>query len=1474
MGGGLLLSWVGHDIVPSFPLFKSYTDNGVTFGISTPFTAPANYQGSYSNSESSSGNNLTVTSGVPVGIGNDTIYGGTGNSQYYLSNGNNYLDAGGGNDKIQAGVGNNTIFGGTGNDTIWGGGGTNYINTESGNDFVVAQGGNNLIIGGTGNDTIYSGINSADWATSFISENNYIYGGSGNSKIYGAGGNDTLIGGTGNTSIYGGAGNEYIVGGDGNVLIYGGNGNDTIYAGGNGNDTIFAGNGHNTIYGGNGTDSIVGGTGNDLMMAGDGGTAAAPTILYAGSGTGILYGGAGVDQLVGGSGTDTMIAGTGTSTLQGGTGTEVMYSSIGNATLIAGSGSDTLYGGSGTDWLLGRGGNTVFVAGTGNETIYGGTGSNTYRFNAGFGNVELINANGGDTFQFGAGISLANLTVTAAIGSNGNPALLIQTSDGGTLVIDNGLNGAISQFAFASGGQLSLADLMAKANSTPTSLAGTNGNLLFSATSGDALIGGTGNDTLYGFNGNDTLTAGSGNQTLYGESANNLLTAGAGNDTLISAGNSTLVGGTGDTTFVVQNNTDVIQAQLTGSNTNTVKSSVNFVLPDNVQNLTLLGKNALTGTGNTLANTITANSGNDVLIAGSGIATLVGGTGNDTFIINNAADVVQAQSTGTNVNTVLSSVSYVLPDNVQNLTLTGTADLTATGNNLNNVITANGGNDTLIAGSGNDELIGGFGNDWLISGSGTDTLVGGIGQTTFLINNSRDVITQQPNNSSSSVMASVNYVLPQNVNTLTLTGNANLTAIGNNENDVITGNAGNDTLVAGSGNDTLIAGSGIATMIGGIGNNTFIVNNAADVVQAQSTGTNINTIQSSVSYSLINTKNVQNLTLTGNANLTATGTSSSTTITANNGDDTLIAGSGNDTLIAGSGNSTLIGGSGQDTFVMRYGMGASTLIDTSAQGGIIQLQPGIQLSDLTGTKQGNDLLMQLNGTNTSFLLQGYYTAPQIWTIEDGAGNAATAQHVVDATTQQLALQASNSVSQLESNFIAQAKAYDINDLINNGFMLQPDGTWFYQKYAQLPFGTYFSDYISETSSYTSLDALINNQGSIITQSSSSFGRSFLAKAGRLNEYSGTINVVNTNANDAVIYADSMSSNTSYGTRAVPVSWSVAGGPVSIGYMTGQNTSQIYGFYNDPLSPSGQTFGVVGVSNNAIQQTDYMTFYQSSILPAPLTAAVKIGNITLPTLATVNYTDTFYTSIIQEINVGAGNHTVYGGVGYHGAEVIVNAGSGNDLIYNNGFSYGGTGNSTIIGSGTLMAGTGSDILISQGANDTIIAGSGDDAMFASAMGGTTININANNTGVDLIGGAGSSSDAVLNAFYVSQGISNWEESYCHPDQYSYVQSNGKYSQTVYVNVQDATAYAADNLGFTLSQAMSEGLMHYISPLPVLAIAGGSVTTCDAYYTTSHTPQINFSANDFNTLAPYYMQGVIPTSHAQLGAGITLANLQLS
>jgi Ca2+-binding RTX toxin-like protein len=181
------------------------------YGGSAPFTAPTTYNGN-------------VFGGIPVGLGNDTIYGGTGNSVYLLSNGTNWLNAGGGNDLIQAGVGINIIYAGIGNDTITGGGGSNYINLESGNDIVALYGGKQTVIGGTGNDTVYAGDSTSNWANSIPTGKNVIQGGSGNNTLYGSGGNDSLISGsvsgTGKvTTIEAGNGKEYIEGGGGNDTI-------------------------------------------------------------------------------------------------------------------------------------------------------------------------------------------------------------------------------------------------------------------------------------------------------------------------------------------------------------------------------------------------------------------------------------------------------------------------------------------------------------------------------------------------------------------------------------------------------------------------------------------------------------------------------------------------------------------------------------------------------------------------------------------------------------------------------------------------------------------------------------------------------------------------------------------------------------------------------------------------------------------------------------------------------------------------------------------------------------------------------------------------------------------------------------------------------------------------------------------------------------------------------------------------------
>src|SRR5207247_4072263 len=82
----------------------------------------------------------------------------------------------------------------------------------------------------------------------------------------------------------------------------------------------------------------------------------------------------------------------------------------------------------------------------------------------------------------------------------------------------------------------------------------------------------------------------------------------------------------------------------------------------------------LTLTGNSLNNVITANNGNDTLVAGSGIATMNGGSGNDTFVVNNAADVVNAKVGG--LNTVLTRASYVAPAILQRVTGIGARDLT------------------------------------------------------------------------------------------------------------------------------------------------------------------------------------------------------------------------------------------------------------------------------------------------------------------------------------------------------------------------------------------------------------------------------------------------------------------------------------------------------------------------------------------------------------------------------------------------------------------------------------------------------------------------------------------------------------------------------------------------------------------------------------------------------------------------------
>jgi Ca2+-binding RTX toxin-like protein len=129
-----------------------------------------------------------------------------------------------------------------------------------------------------------------------------------------------------------------------------------------------------------------------------------------------------------------------------------------------------------------------------------------------------------------------------------------------------------------------------------------------------------------------------------------------------------------------------------------------FHLQGQVENLRLLGDDDLSGTGNALANRIEGNGGDNLLDGGAGADTLSGGLGNDTYVVDNTGDVVtELANEGTD--TVRSSLTCALGENLENLTLTGDAHINATGNAADNLLRGNAGKNRIDGGTGHDTVV-------------------------------------------------------------------------------------------------------------------------------------------------------------------------------------------------------------------------------------------------------------------------------------------------------------------------------------------------------------------------------------------------------------------------------------------------------------------------------------------------------------------------------------------------------------------------------------------------------------------------------------------------------------------------------------------------------------------------------------------------------------------------------------------------
>jgi len=130
----------------------------------------------------------------------------------------------------------------------------------------------------------------------------------------------------------------------------------------------------------------------------------------------------------------------------------------------------------------------------------------------------------------------------------------------------------------------------------------------------------------------------------------------------------------------------------------------------------------------TIRGDVTLGAGKDVFnnLDGKYSGDIFGGAGNDTFIVNSAkTQINELSAEGTD--TVRSTVSFSLNTNalmaseIENLTLLGTKNLNATGNNTQNVIKGNSGDNVLSGGVQNDLLTGGKGHDTFIFATNFDS---------------------------------------------------------------------------------------------------------------------------------------------------------------------------------------------------------------------------------------------------------------------------------------------------------------------------------------------------------------------------------------------------------------------------------------------------------------------------------------------------------------------------------------------------------------------------------------------------------------------------------------------------------------------------------------------------------------------------------------------------------------------------------
>ncbi|WP_236759713.1 calcium-binding protein [Agrobacterium tumefaciens] len=384
----------------------------------------------------------------------------------------------------------------------------------------------------------------------------------------------------------------------------------------------------------------------------------------------------------------------------------------------------------------------------------------------------------------------------------------------------------------------------------------------------------------------------------------------------------TMIGLAGDDVYTVNHVSDVVVEAMNGGQ-DTVQSSVNYVLADNVEKLVLTGSNSISATGNSVANVLTGNNysnilrglaGNDTLDGQGGADTLIGGAGNDIYIVDTAGDeIIEEAGEGTDL--VRASASHTLAANVENGELVGSSSINLTGNAQANVLVGNSGNNVLAGLAGADMLDGGLGIDtasYVASASGV------------------------------SVLLTTGVVAGGDAEGDTLVNIENVT--GSSFDDIIEGSSGTNVLVGGAGEDLLSysnAGAGITINLGS--------------TSAQATG------------------GAGTDTVSGFENVTGSAFN-----------DTLTGTTGSNVLAGGKGSDTLVGKAGNDRYIHRAGDGSDFINDDSSSSADVDVLDLTYLSsnDVVLSRVGQDLTIKINATSEILTVRNqFYSTSANWGIE-------------------------------------------------------------------------------------------------------------------------------------------------------------------------------------------------------------------------------------------------------------------------------------------------------------------------------------------------------------------------------------------------------------------------------------------------------------------------------------------------------------